>query len=305
MEENLEDDPPIMDIPGTALSCFFVVSTMLAIGLRVTGREILSSISDKRLIGRVLVANVVLVPLLGIILAKIFRLDTAGQVGIILLGCAPGGINAIQFSGKIKSHVAFATGLLVLLNILAVTLTPLMSNAILPVEIKVTLPYLRFAGLLTVLLLLPLLAGFYINKRWPRFSELIYTPLIAFSNIAFVAVVLLTMDLKKEAIALVNWNLTAALLFLIIGSMIIGWLLGGPDRGMRRVMAISTNMRNMALCIMLSIMGFPERDVDVPILVYMMLIVPPNMLFTVYHAIKDKREHPPAGKAAAAADPGL
>jgi len=43
---------------------------------------------------------------------------------------------------------------------------------------------------------------------------------------------------------------------------------------------------------------------DKPILVFMMLIVPPNMVFMVYHAIKDTREQPPAVQASAAADPG-
>jgi bile acid:Na+ symporter, BASS family len=282
-----------MDIPCKILSYFFVITTMLTIGLRVTGPEILSSLNDKRLIARVLMANIVLVPLLGIILAKIFHLSADNQVGIILLACAPGGVNAIQFTGKIRSHVAFAAGLLFLLNIVAVIVTPLMANAILPNQIQVTMPYLSIAGLLTFLMLLPLLAGFSIHQRFARLAEIIYTPLLILSNISFVAMIILTMHIKKGAMGELDVQLVIAMLLLIIGSMFIGWFLGGPDKGMRRVMATSTSMRNAALCIMLAVMGFPERNVDLSLLAFMALMVPPNMLFTVYHSIKEKRGHRP------------
>ncbi len=56
--------------------------------------------------------------------------------------------------------------MLFILNILAVLVTPLMANVLLPLEIQVAMPYLRFAGLLTALMLLPLLAGLYIHQRW-------------------------------------------------------------------------------------------------------------------------------------------
>jgi bile acid:Na+ symporter, BASS family len=112
-------------------------------------------------------------------------------------------------------------------------------------------------------------------------------------TVSFVAVIILTMQAKKGAMGEIDGRLVAALLLLVIGSMIIGWLLGGAERGARRVMATSTSMRNAALCIMLAVMGFPERNVDMSLLAFMALMVPPNMLFTLYHAIKEKRSRRP------------
>jgi bile acid:Na+ symporter, BASS family len=280
-----------MDIPCKVLSYIFVISTMLTIGLRVTGHEILSSLNDRKLMARVLLANIVLVPLLGILIAKIFQLSADSQVGIILLACAPGGINAIQFTGKVKSHIAFAAGLLFLLNIIAILVTPLIARVCLPPQIHVTMPYLKFAGILTAIMLLPLLAGFSIHRHLARLSEIFYKPLLILSNLTFVTVIILTMQVKKAAMGELGWRLVVAMLLLIVGSMIIGGLLGGAEKGARRVIATTTSMRNAALCLMLAVVGFPERNVELSVLAFMALMVPPNMLFMVYHEIREKRTH--------------
>ena len=120
---------------------------------------------------------------------------------------------------------------------------------------------------------MPLLAGCYIQKQYPQLSERIRKPVVIISNVAFVALILLTMAVKKGALKEIGWHTVAALLVLIVGSMIIGWLLGGPEKGMRRVAAANTSMRNAALCLMLAVAGLPERNVDLVVLAFMALMV--------------------------------
>ncbi|MHC9541331.1 MAG: bile acid:sodium symporter family protein [Vulcanimicrobiota bacterium] len=278
-----------MELPCAAVNLLFIVTAMLSIGLKVTGGEIAASFKDTRLMARVFLANLVLVPLLGFLIVKVFTLPVDCQVGILLLAFAPGGGNAIQFTGKIKSHIAHAAGTLFLLNILALLGTPLMANWILPAQAEVSFPYSRIIGLLIALLLLPLLAGCYIRRQFPEFAERISRPAVIISNVAFISLIILTMAVKKGAMKELGWQLIAALLVLIVGSMIIGWCLGGPEKGTRRVAAANTSMRNAALCLMLAVAGLPERNVDLVVLAFMALMVPPNMLFFVYHTIREKR----------------
>ncbi|MDQ7823666.1 MAG: bile acid:sodium symporter [Candidatus Eremiobacteraeota bacterium] len=283
-----------MEIPCKVLNHLFVIVTMLSIGLMVTGGEIMAALNDKKRIARIFLANLVFVPLLGLLIVKVFNLPADVRAGVLLLALAPGGVNAIQFTGKVKSHMAFAAGMLFLLNIIAILFTPLLANVILPSQIKVSFPYFRIIGLLIALLLVPLLAGFSLHRQFPRLSERIAMPVVIISNVLFVAVIVLTMAVKKEAIKEIGWHLVAALLILIVGSMLIGWFLGGPERGVRRIAATNTSMRNAVLCLMLAVTGLPERDVDLVILAFMALMVPPNMLFMVYHTLKEKRSRPPA-----------
>jgi BASS family bile acid:Na+ symporter len=80
-----------------------------------------------------------------------------------------------------------------------------------------------------------------------------------------------------------------ALLLLVLLSMVIGWWLGGPERENRRVMAIATSMRNAGLCLLMAMRAFPESGADVAVVAFMGLMVTPNMLFTVYETIWERR----------------
>jgi len=79
------------------------------------------------------------------------------------------------------------------------------------------------------------------------------------------------------------------MLAFIIFSMIIGWWMGGPEKGNRRVLAIATNMRNAGLSLLVAMRMFPESGADVAVIAFMGLMVPPNMLYTVYHSVKERR----------------
>ena len=81
----------------------------------------------------------------------------------------------------------------------------------------------------------------------------------------------------------------AAMLILILVSMLIGWVLGGPDKNDRRVLATGTSMRNAAICLLIAQKSFPDTGVDVVVIAFSAFMVPPNMLFTLYEIIKNKR----------------
>ena len=90
------------------LTYVFLVSTMLAIGLTVTWTEILTAVRGRHLMGRILLANLVLIPIVGYLLILIFPLSPGIKLGIALLALAPGGLTAIQFTDKVKGSLAFA-----------------------------------------------------------------------------------------------------------------------------------------------------------------------------------------------------
>jgi len=70
-----------------------------------------------------------------------------------------------------------------------------------------------------------------------------------------------------------------AMLLLLLLSMLIGWLIGGPDGESRRVMATSTSMRSVIVVLYVARYCFPGTDVYMVPVVYLSLMVPANMLF--------------------------
>ena len=84
-----------------------------------------------------------------------------------------------------------------------------------------------------------------------------------------------------------------AMLALVIGSMIIGWLSGSRDTGRKRVLSNTTSCRNAALCLAIAMAVIPDRTAVLSILVFQLLTVPANMFFTLYHVIRMRRQKHP------------
>jgi len=288
-----------MILAAIILKFVFLITVMVAIGLRATANDILATLQDRKLVAKILLANIVLIPILGLAVVRVFDLSTDTAVAVLFLACAPGGFIAIQFTTKVEDKVSFAAAVLFLLSIVAVVFTPVMAGVIVPREMLKTLPYLRVIGFMVVFLLLPLVAGFAVRHARPPLADALYKPLNLVSTVSFIAAVFLSMAIKKEAARTIGGAGIAAMLTLILGSMVIGWLLGGPKKAERKVLANSASMRNVALCMLIALTSFPQRNVDEAILAYVLVVIPPNLLFTIYHIAK-RRRRAHAGKVSVA-----
>jgi BASS family bile acid:Na+ symporter len=262
---------------------------MISIGLEVTLKEIMLAASNKRLFIRALFANFILVPLLGLGIARILPMPTNIETGFLLLAAAPGALFAINFTRKTQDSVPFAAALLFSLTVLSLVVTPFLAQLLLNVDQPVTLHYDRAVQVLFLYVLVPLLAGLALN-RWANPMALrLRKPLSACAGVSFVLVTVLTMGLKSAATKQIGMNGLLAMLLLIAASMVIGWMLGGPDRGTRRVLTVNTSMRNVALALAIASRSFPGADVDVGVLAFSALMLPPNVLFTIYQSRKMKK----------------
>ena len=66
---------------------------------------------------------------------------------------------------------------------------------------------------------------------------------------------------------------------LLLVSMVIGWMCGGPDRESRRVLATATSMRSVIVVLYVARYCFPGTAVYMVPIVYLSLMVPTNMVF--------------------------
>jgi len=278
-----------MDPLTKILTLIFLITTMAAIGLKVTMVEIVSSLRDRSLMIRSLVVNIIIVPLLGLVLVKIVPMSQDVKVGILLLAAAPGGLNAIQFTSKTKGALCYAASLLFILTLLSVLLSPVIAGFMLPADTPLTLPYGKVIKFLLLYLLLPLLAGLVVHRVSKRVAEMLSKPIALCGTVFFVVVVILMLAQRKQAMAALSKTELAAMIGFIILTMIIGWLFGGPSRETRSVLATSTSMRNAALCFIMATKGFPDTNVIVTVVALSGLMIFPNMLFTIYEIIKQRK----------------
>ena len=73
----------------TALIYLFIVVYMLSVALETTQGQIKAELRDVNMIGRALLENFVIVPVLGVILVQLFSMSPYVRIGFLLLAFAP------------------------------------------------------------------------------------------------------------------------------------------------------------------------------------------------------------------------
>ena len=280
----------LMDTLSRALTYVFLVTAMLSVGMQTTTRDLRSLLASKGLLSRALLANFVVVPIIGILLTRILPLKPEATVAFLLLACTPGGISALQFTTKIKGASLFAGGCAFLMSFLAVFLSPVLLEFALPGDISVVVPYGRTLLFIVAFLLLPLVLGMVVSSRVEGVAGKLSKLCGLISAVVFVVVMVLIAGARKEAMNAVGKEALLCMLLFIVLSMAAGWYMGGPTKETRPVLATVTGMRNVALCLLIALKTFPDPAVQTPLVAFSALMVPPSMLYTLYWVIRSKRK---------------
>jgi BASS family bile acid:Na+ symporter len=243
----------------------FVVSSMLAVGVSLTVRQILVPLRNGKLVSLALLANFVLIPLGAMAIARLLRLDEPLGIALILLGAAAGAPFLPKLAGIAKSDLAFAVGLMVLLMVLTVAYMPF----VLPLLLEgVSVDPLKIARSLLLLMLLPLGVGLGVKARLGRVADRIRAPLnrISSLSLAILFVLLLVTNIRNVIALFGTRGILASVLFLIAGAG-IGWLLGGPSFGTKAVLSLGTAQRNIAAALVVGGQNFEDPKVLVMVVV--------------------------------------
>ena len=269
-----------MLIPPLLLLNLFVAIVMLSIGLRVSTGELFDILRKRALFVRSLLANCVLIPCLGFLLIRVFPVTPEASVGILLLAAIPGTPIALQFTRKAKTRLPFAAAMTFVLSLVSIAMTPLAVEVMPQSAQRNQRPILLLVTSIVLYIALPLCAGLWAARRAPAISARLVLPLGVLATIAFAFLMWETRLVRRQALTTIRGRGTIlALLLLLLLSMFIGWLIGGPDLESRRVMATATGMRNVVMVLYVARYCFPGTNVYMFPVAYLALMVPANLLF--------------------------
>ena len=242
----------------------FVVSSMMAMGVGFTVRQIIDALRDVRLVLLALLANFVAMPLGALALDKMLRLDEPLGVGLLLLGTAAGAPFLPKLTELAKGNLPFAVGIMMLLAIGTVGYLPLVLPLLLP---GVTVNSAKIAGWLFLLTLLPLAAGLALRARYGRLAAQV-KPVLDWVTNVLVPMVLLLAAANTDKILHVfcTRGILAGLLLIALGFG-IGWMLGGPGIDTRRALALGTGQRNIAAALVVASESFSDPSVVIMVIV--------------------------------------
>ena len=234
----------------------FVVTSMLSMGLSLTVPQIMQPLKNARLVILALLANFVLVPLLAYAIIKIIPLEQSLQIGLIVLATAAGAPFLPKLVQGAKGNIAFGVGLMVLLMVVTVVYIPVVLPLLLPgVEVN---PW-DIASSLIVTMLIPLALGLLMKSHSPEAAEHWQPVMNKISSLAILVLLVLGVGLNvSNILGLVGTGGLLALLLFIVGSLVIGLLLGGRDPAVRSVMGLGTAQRNVSAAIVVAAQNFSE-----------------------------------------------
>ena len=243
----------------------FVVSSMLAVGLSLTVAQIVDPLRNGRLVSLALLANFVLMPLAAIVIARLLRLDQSLGVALLLLGSAAGAPFLPKLAGVAKGSLAFAVGLMVLLMVLTVGYMPL----VLPLLLTgVSVDAGQIARSLVLLMLVPLVIGLAVRSRYVQVAGRAAGLLNGVSTVSLVLMIVLQLvtNVRNILDLFGTRGVLASVLFLLVGFG-LGWLLGGPARETKGVLALGTAQRNIAAALVVAGQNFTDPRVVVMVVV--------------------------------------
>src|SRR4030095_8655627 len=225
---------------------FFVFLVMLSIGLRVSGGELLEVLRHRALFMRTLPANCVLIPGIGFLLVKLFPLTHDSTVGILLLAAIHGTPIALQFTRMAKTRLAFAAAMTFVLSVVSIVLTPVAVEVMPETARRSERPILNLIASILLYIAGPLCVGLWMARRVPKRATGLVLPLEILATGVFLFLMWETRLARREALyAIAGRGTILAMLLLLVLSMLIGWLIGGPDLESRRVLATASGMRSV------------------------------------------------------------
>lgn len=222
------------------------------------------------------VAQFSIMPLLAWGLSRLFHLDPALALGVVLVGCCPGGTASNVITYLSKGDLALSVGMTAVSTVLAPLLTPLLTWWLAGKDIDVDVVSM-FLSILWVVIL-PIAAGFVVKYLWPRFTARAVDYLPAFSSlaIAFIVAVIISATASK----LLAGGMVIILVVMLHNlcgyglGYLVGTLMGMPS-AKRRAVCIEVGMQNSGLASSLATLHFAAYP----------LAVIPGAIFSVWHNI--------------------
>ena len=221
-------------------------------------------------------AQFTIMPLLAWVLARVFRLDDALALGVVLVGCCPGGTASNVITYLAKGDLALSVGMTGVSTILAPFLTPLLTWALAGESVNVDVLGMLLSILWVVIL--PIVVGLIIKSLWPKFTDKAVDYLPAFSSVAIAFIVAIVIAANA------NKLLTGGLIIVLVVMLhnicglglgyVIGWMLKLSEPK-KRAISIEVGMQNSGLASSLATLHFAAYP----------LATIPGAIFSVWHNI--------------------
>ncbi len=219
-------------------------------------------------------AQFTVMPLLAWALVRLFSLDEALALGVVLVGCCPGGTASNVITYLAKGDLALSVGMTGVSTLLAPLLTPLLTWTLAGKSIQVDVASM-FLSILWVVIL-PIAVGLLVKWLWPRFTQRTTDYLPALSSLVIAAIVAIVIADNAEKLLAGGLIIVLVVMIHNVCGLSLGYLIGRLLRlseSKKRAISIEVGMQNSGLASSLATLHFAAYP----------LATIPGAIFSVWH----------------------
>lgn len=204
-------------------------------------------------------AQYLVMPVLAFAIARMFSLDTALTVGLILVGTVPGGTASDVITFLAKGDVALSVSLTAVSTVISPLLTPIITLMLIGNQIHFN-PVNMFVSIIEIVIV-PIFLGLLLNYKFPNFCEKLRDYLPALSSIVICLIVAGVIGANKQAILTSSAIIIVVIILQYFLAMLLGFgagYLAGMNRKQIITVAIEIAFQNSGLSTGLAKTHFPS-----------------------------------------------
>lgn len=232
-------------------------------GLRLTWPEIFHALRCSRF-GWIVAVNFIFVPALTFVVAWFLKFPASLAIGMMLLAASPFAPAVPVFTKMSRADMPLAGALTALFPLFSAFLTPLVCEFSLRPWLGNSSLNFSFFTILAVLastITLPLVLGVAFTHGLPKLGRQLIKPFDFFSEAAGAVSLGFVSYVEFGTVRQTGWKPLLAMAVVFEISLFAGYWLGGFNVAARRVVALGTSNRNIALALLVGIESFPGTPV--------------------------------------------
>ena len=221
-------------------------------------------------------AQFVIMPSLAWALAKAFALPEELALGVILVGCCPGGTASNVITYLAKGDLALSVGMTATTTLLAPLVTPLLVWLLAGTMVDVDTVGMLLS--IVYVVIAPIVAGLLCQRFLRKLTERVTPYLPAFSSLTIAVVVAIVVSHVADKLLSGGLIVVVVVMLHNLGGLSMGFLLGKLMRMTKpktTAIAIEVGMQNSGLASSLAVMHFAAFP----------LATVPGAIFSVWHNI--------------------
>ncbi|MGI2303474.1 bile acid:sodium symporter family protein [Staphylococcus cohnii] len=230
---------------------------MLGMGLTIDPKDFKIIFQAPRSVIVGVILQYTIMPLSAFLIVKLFHLPPEIAIGVILVGCCPGGTSSNVMSYLANANVALSVAITSVSTLLAPFLTPALIYLFAHEWLQVS--FISMFWSLVQVILIPIIIGFVLQKVFKKFADTTATALPIVSVVAISLILASVVGSSKAQILA-----TGLLIFaVVILHNLIGYVLGYTfakilklDRPDKKAVSIEVGMQNSGLAVSLATVHF-------------------------------------------------